>query len=208
MLLELSLRPLIAFLPLMLLPVIAACDRQSDDAPQAAANASSANGSAEAPASGGREFTGTLDISKRGTPAPTDAFTAPDGKTVTLADFKGKPVLVNLWATWCGPCVAEMPTLDTLAERAGDRMTVLTVSQDSKGPEVVKDFFAQRTFKHLQPYLDQESGLGFAFATGMLPTTVLFDAEGKEVWRVVGGMNWDGPRANTLLVDVLDKKAG
>lgn len=198
-------RPLIAFLPLMLLPLIAACDRQSDDAPQAAANGASA----EAPAAGGgREAAGTLDVTRRGTPAPTDAFTAPDGKAVTLADFKGKPLLVNLWATWCGPCVAEMPTLDALAGRAADRMTVLVVSQDGRGTEVVPPFFAKAQFKHLQPYLDEKSGLGLSLATGMLPTTVLYDAEGKEVWRVVGGMNWDGPRANTLLVDVLEKKAG
>ena len=55
----------------------------------------------------------------------------------------------------------------------------------------------------LQPYLDQKSDLGFAFATGIVPTTVLFDKDGKEVWRVTGGMNWDGPRANTLLAETL-----
>lgn len=186
----------------MLLPVIAGCDRQSGQAPQAEAPANGADVAAKP--GGGRELTGTLDISKRGAPMPADAFTAPDGKTVTLASFKGKPLLVNLWATWCGPCVAEMPTLDTLAARGQGKLTVLVVSQDNKGKDVVDPFFAKAGFKHLQPYIDAESGLGFAFATGMLPTTILYDADGKEVWRVIGGMDWDGPRANTLLADMLD----
>jgi len=199
------LRPLIVCLPaLLLLPSIAGCDRQSPDPSQVEAPA---NGS-ETPAapSPAKELTGHLDISKRGTPAPTDGFEAPDGRKVTLASFKGKPLLVNLWATWCGPCIAEMPTLDTIAERGNGKLQVLVVSQDGKGAEVVAPFFAKAGFKHLQPYLDQQSALGFAFATGMLPTTVLYDAEGKEVWRVVGGMDWDGPRANTLLADALDSK--
>lgn len=198
-------RPLIVCLPaLMLLPVIAGCDKQSQDAPQAEGIA---NATEAPPKGGGKELAGTLDISKRGTPAPADSFRAPDGTSVTLASFKGKPLLVNLWATWCGPCVAEMPTLDALAARSQGRMTVLTVSQDSKGLDVVTPFFAKAAFKHLQPYLDQQSGLGFAFATGMLPTTVLYDAEGKEVWRMIGGMDWDGPRANTLLADALEGAA-
>ncbi len=133
---------------------------------------------------------------------PKEIFTAPDGTKTTLASFKGKPLLVNLWATWCGPCVKEMPSLDRLAGRAGDKLQVLTISQDFQGKAIVAPWWAKRKFAHLQPYIDTENGLGFALGSGMLPTTVLYDAQGREIWRVVGGMDWDGPRANTLLAEV------
>ena len=149
------------------------------------------------------ESTGKLDISKRGAPAPADGFQTPDGEPVTLAAFRGKPLLVNLWATWCGPCVAEMPTLDALADRTGDRLQVLVISQDIQGAEVVGPYFEKAGLKRLEAYLDPENALGFAIASGMLPTTVLYDAEGKEIWRVIGAMDWDGPRANTLLSEAL-----
>jgi thiol-disulfide isomerase/thioredoxin len=172
------------------------CDRQSPPAPQ---------GNASAPAAVAKpELSGTVDMSARGSAMPPTTFLAPDGGTVSLADFKGKPLLVNLWATWCGPCVAEMPTLDALAKREGARLQVLVVSQDdvANKPKIAK-VWSERKFERLAPYLDSKSDLGFAFGTGMVPTTVLYDAQGREVWKVIGAMNWDGPRANTLLSETL-----
>lgn len=180
--------------------LLAGCDRQSEPAPQANATAAATPGADAAPKP--PEATGTLDISHRGTAAPADGFVDPAGKPVTLAAFKGKPVLVNLWATWCAPCVREMPTLDKVATRAGDRLKVLTVSQDRDGVDLGPTF-ARGGFKRLERYRDTEQKLGFAYETGVLPTTVLYDAQGKEVWRVIGAMDWDGPRANTLLADYL-----
>lgn len=177
------------------LTLVAGCDKQSTGAPQA-------QGEPEAPAAK-PEASGTLDISHRGEDAPDVSFAAPDGAEVKLASFKGKPVLVNLWATWCGPCVAEMPTLDALAARQVDKLTVLTVSQDSQGRKLVDDWWAKQSFKMLAPYLDEKNNLGFAFNTGVVPTTVLYDKDGKEIWRVVGGMDWDGPRANTLMAEAV-----
>ena len=174
---------------------IAGCDRQSAPEPQAKPDAT--------PAPAGAELTGTLDISQRGKSGPDESFFDPDGKTVTLASFKGKPLLVNLWATWCGPCVREMPTLEKVAERAGDKLKVLTVSQDREGIDIGATF-TKGGFKLLERYRDPENKLGFAFSTGVLPTTVLYDAEGKEVWRVTGGMDWNGPRANTLLAEFIE----
>ena len=75
---------------------------------------------------------------------------------------------------------------------------MLTVSQDVEGVDIAP-VFAERGLERLEQYRDNKNELGFAFGTGMLPTTVLYDAEGKEVWRVIGGMDWTGPRANTLL---------
>lgn len=186
----------------LLLLLLAACDTESPPAPQAREPAA-ANAAAPAPAPGaGPELTGTLDMSQRGKPAPADTFLDPAGKTVSLADFRGRPVLVNLWATWCGPCVREMPTLDALAGRAGGKLKVLTVSQDRAGVDLAPTF-DKGGFTRIERYQDPEQGLGFALGSGMLPTTVLYDAEGREVWRMVGAMDWDGPRANTLLGDYL-----
>jgi thiol-disulfide isomerase/thioredoxin len=188
-------RSLIVILLGASLTLIAGCDKQSADTPQAQGESKSAPAKPEAQ--------GTLDISHRGEDAPNVKFAAPDGSEVTLASFKGKPVLVNLWATWCGPCVAEMPTLDSLAARQVDKLTVLTVSQDMQGKALVDSWWAKRSYKQIAPYLDQENNLGFAFNTGMVPTTVLYDKDGKEIWRVIGGMNWDGPRANTLMAEAV-----
>ena len=174
--------------------VLAGCDKQSTPAPQPKA--------AEVSIAAEPEQAGTLDISHRGATMPAVVFEDSNGAKFRLSNLRGKPLLVNLWATWCGPCVAEMPTLDTLAGRESQRLQVIVVSQDNSRA-LVDGWWAKRSFKRLKPYLDSKNDLGFAFDTGVLPTTVLYDAAGKEVWRVVGGMNWDGPRANTLLAEAL-----
>lgn len=185
-------RAVICLLPLALL---AACDKQSSPAPQA--NVAEASKPSEP------EAAGTLDISQRGSTAPKDSFNGPDGKPTTLAAFTGKPHLVNLWATWCGPCVKELPSLDRLAVRAGGKLQVLVINQDDTKQAVdpVPAWWAAHPLPHLALYRDGPNALGFAYASGMLPTTILYDAKGKEVWRVIGGMDWDGPRANTLLAE-------
>jgi thiol-disulfide isomerase/thioredoxin len=185
--LEISLRVVIALIPVLLL---AACDKQPMPAPQPKV--------VEAP----KEEPGALDITQRGKAAPATGFTAPDGKPVTLAAFKGKPLLVNLWATWCGPCVKEMPSLDRLAKRGAGKLQVVVVNQTDDAAAIAK-WWAPRQLTNLAAYRDEAGKLGFDFETGVLPTTVLYDAEGKEVWRIVGGMDWDGARANMLLADVL-----
>lgn len=171
----------------------AGCDRQAAAPEQANSAAPSPDEVTSAPA-GTPPKSGVFDRTHKGEPAPAAAFTAPDGKRVTLADFKGKPLLVNLWATWCAPCVAEMPTLDAVAGRLGDRVRVLTVSQDLDGAAKVRPFFAARKFEHLQPYLDPEIGLSTAYQAN-LPTTVLYDSAGREVWRRLGAYEWNSPEA-------------
>jgi thiol-disulfide isomerase/thioredoxin len=178
--------------------LLGACDRQSASPAQPGNSANAATESAPKEESSGR-----VDIAERGSAMPDVTFEGPNGEAVTLANFKGKPLLVNLWATWCGPCVAEMPTLDKLARRELERLQVIVVSQDSQGRELVAPWWAKRSFDLLKPYIDPKSDLGFAFNTGMVPTTVLYDKDGKEVWRVIGSMDWDGPRANTLMAETL-----
>ena len=181
---------------LLPLALLAACDKQDSTTAQATGAAQTAEA----------EPAGVLDRTQASTAMPADRFTTPDGKPVTLAAFKGQPLLVNLWATWCGPCVKEMPSLDRLAAKSKGKLRVLVVNQDSKkqATDPVPAWWAKARLANLELYRDAENNLGFAFGGGMLPTTVLYDAQGKEVWRVAGGMDWDGAKAGALLGEVLE----
>lgn len=134
----------------------------------------------------------------RGNAAPVIAFSDPDGKAARLSDFAGKPLLVNLWATWCAPCVKELPTLDKLARRGGVR--VVAISQDSGPHASVVAFLQGHQIGTLLPYQDPKMALSAALGPDIvLPTTILYDAKGKEVWRYVGDLDWTGPEAAKLL---------
>lgn len=202
---------LLRWLILLLLtgPILAGCDRQSPAPEQAERQA--ANGPVpppmpdEMPATPANEKViheaiGTLDRSHAGAAADGSAFVDPSGGRVTIADFAGRPVLLNLWATWCAPCVAEMPTLDALAARLGSKVQVLTVSQDLEGAAKVAPFFARGKFTALKPYLDRDANLSIAYQAN-LPTTILFDSRGREVWRMSGGMDWTGSKAAELIAE-------
>lgn len=118
-------------------------------------------------------------------------------------------MLVNLWATWCAPCVVEMPALDNLAGELEGDLKVLTISQDVRGAEVVEPFFAARDFAHLEQWLDTENDLAVAFSDGgLLPVTVLFDAEGREILRVAGGYEWDSEEAIAVVKEALAESEG
>ena len=194
-------RPGIALLPALVCGLaLAGCDRQKASAPQGeapqAANAPS-NGAAAA-----EPFpTGRLDRSHAGTPAPDVTFEDGDGRPIRLSVFRGRPVLVNFWATWCGPCVVEMPSLDALAARETGNLEIIAISQDMGGRQKVTDFFAQRNFARLEPYLDAQMGLMSALGLQELPTTILYDSEGEEVWRMTGMADWHGARAARLLLE-------
>ena len=148
-------------------------------------------------------FKHTVDCSHKGETMPAVGFTDPAGKPTTLAkEAAGKPFIVNLWATWCVPCIAELPELDTFAGVAATKgIKLIAVSQDQEGAKQVDPFLAKRKFANLKRYLDTETGLGFAYAAN-LPTTVLYDAKGKEVARVIGALKWDGPEAQALLKEI------
>lgn len=182
--------------------MLGACDRQSEAPAQQRDDASAPSGGEEAGVAGKN---GTLDIESKGEPMPDIVIGTPDGGTVGLTSFKGKPLLVNLWATWCGPCVAEMPTLDELAEREGSELKVLTVSQDVQGLEVAGPWFDEKGFRNLEAYTDSENQLMFHYGTGVLPTTVLYDADGKEVWRMIGSMEWTNARAELLIQEAMGR---
>ena len=131
-----------------------------------------------------------LDRSHAGAAAPGATFVDKAGGKHRIAEFAGRPVLVNLWATWCAPCIAEMPALDRLATQPG-APRVIAVSQDLAGWRAVDRFFAPGKFKAVTPYLDRDNALPLAYRAAGLPISVLYDAAGKEVWRVAGPLEWD-----------------
>ncbi len=178
--------------------LVAGCDRQSPKPEQAAPGATPAAAPAAAPPA---PVAGSvLDRSHKGEAAPATGFKGPDGKPLTLADFRGKPVLLNLWATWCAPCVAEMPQLDAIAAREAGKLHVLTVSQDLEGAAKVTPFFAKGGYKALKPYLDDQAALSTGFQAN-LPTTILYDSTGHEVWRNSGGQDWTSDAAAKLIAE-------
>ena len=146
-----------------------------------------------------------VDRSHKGKPAPDASFKDPDGGDISLADFRGTPVLVNLWATWCAPCVKELPTLDRLARlhAVDGELGVIAVSQDS-GPQLsVAAFLKKLNVKELGAYHDPDMGLsGSLGPDAVLPTSILYDSEGREVWRYVGDLDWTGPEAAKLLAEM------
>ena len=175
---------------LLALSAVAACDRQTAPAPQGEANAS-----AEAESGKG------VDRSQAGKPAPDLTFRDPDGGEFTLAEFEGRPVLVNLWASWCAPCIKELPTLQKLEEaqaRAG-QLGVIAVSQDMAPKASVDAFLKDKAIARFAAYHDADMALSAALGVQIMPTTVLYNAEGKEVWRYTGDLDWTGEEAAKLL---------
>jgi thiol-disulfide isomerase/thioredoxin len=135
-----------------------------------------------------------------GSPPPETPFLVDGEGERTLADFAGRALLVNLWATWCAPCVTEMPALDRLsAQVKDDNIAVLPLSADREGAPVIKAFFAANGISHLPVMVDRMGKVARALAVPGLPTTVLYDREGREVGRVIGIAEWDAPEALRFL---------
>jgi thiol-disulfide isomerase/thioredoxin len=151
---------------------------------------------------GAEEFTGTVARDFAGSAIPEVLLTNPAGETLALAQTGDMPVLLNLWATWCAPCIAEMPLLNELAADPDIGVRVVTVSEDITGAEAVVPFFQQNDLADLPQWMDQNNDLAFAFGGGsVLPLTVLYDAQGKEVWRVMGAFDWGSQEARTLIAE-------
>lgn len=136
---------------------------------------------------------------------PDIRFTASDGASKTLADFAGKGVVLNLWATWCGPCVAELPSLDALVETlAADNIAVVPLSSDRGGAAEVASYYKSHGIAHLGIWIDPDGAAMHALGARGIPTTLILDRQGRERARFEGGIDW----ADTTAVATIRKLTG
>lgn len=146
------------------------------------------------------EFRQYFSLATPPLPAPRTAFLGPDGAETDLTAFLGKVVLVNVWATWCPPCVVEMPALDRVQAQLGkEGVVVVPVSQDRAGLGAVVPFFASRQLRSLTPYADAKGYLADALGVRGLPTSFLIDPKGFIVGKMEGPAEWDSPDGKALL---------
>ena len=131
-----------------------------------------------------------------------------DGSRGDMEDFRGKVILVNVWATWCVPCREEMPTLDALQEKlGGDDFHVLPLSIDRAGMEIVRRFYDEIGIRHLDTYLAEDIRVMAAFAVVGLPTTILIDRDGFERGRLVGPAEWDSPAVMAQIQTIINERS-
>lgn len=168
--------------------LVAGCDRQSADKVQPQAT------------SGSAAVVGAIDRSRKGSAMPDMQLKDGAGRELNLASLRGRPVLINLWATWCAPCVAELPQLNQLAATRAD-LKVLTVNQDLDQLDRVAGFLSEKGGATLEPWLNPDNSLTFQFGAETLPATVYYDAKGREVWRIVGPREWLNDETRALLAE-------
>ena len=131
---------------------------------------------------------------------PEVTFINGKGESRSIASFKGKVVLLNLWATWCAPCRKEMPSLDRLQTELGsDKFEVVAISVDRSGAEGARRFLDSIGIKQLALYAEPTARLGAALKAIGMPTTLLIDAEGREIGRLTGPAEWDSADAKALI---------
>ena len=135
-------------------------------------------------------------------PAPLPAFVFEDSQrqTQTINRFHGRFVLLNLWATWCGPCVAEMPSLDAL-QRVFDarKLVVVALNEDRDGHSAAAMFFKRYNMRSLELYVDTGGRVPSLLKAQGLPTTLLIDPQGREIGRISGEVVWDAPATIAFL---------
>lgn len=142
----------------------------------------------------------------KGAPEPVPAFPFFDvqQQTKTIEAFKGKVVLLNLWATWCTPCREEMPSLDRLQKEMGsDKFEVVAVSVDKNGFDKAREFLKGINVQSLAYYADPTSRAALQVKAIGMPATLLVDAQGREIGRLMGPAEWDSPDAKRLIETAL-----
>jgi thiol-disulfide isomerase/thioredoxin len=131
---------------------------------------------------------------------PPFTFIDVDGKPKSLADFSGKIVLLNIWATWCLPCREEMPALDALETKLGGKdFQVVAVNIDKGGPDKAAAFLKETGASHLALYTDPTGKLFATLKSVGMPTTLILDRDGKEIGRLVGPADWASPEAIAVI---------
>ena len=180
---------------LAIILLLSGCDREPQEGPQ---ESESTVGVGEA------AKVGEIDRSFAGELMPAANLVNPQDEVLNLGALQGRPVLVNLWATWCAPCVKEMPLLDDLAANYEGELNVVTISQDMGDPAEVATFFEENGLANLPQWIDPQLSLGEAIGAATLPTTVLYDSTGQEVWRVTGDFDWASEEARAAIDEVVE----
>ena len=149
-----------------------------------------------------QNFTPTIP----GRPASIEPFFDVDGQAVTLQQFGGKVILLNLWATWCAPCLKELPSLDRLQAQLGsDRFQVIAVSVDRRGVEAVRPYFERLKISHLAIYVESKDRFAQALGLQILPSTIIIGPHGLMAGKMIGAAEWDAPEALALIRHYIDQ---
>ena len=136
---------------------------------------------------------------------PVLTFTQPNGQEMRLSDYRGKYVLLNVWATWCAPCIIEMPMLNDLqAARKGDDFEVITISIDRNAQEA-QAFLKENNLSELPAWHDGSYALPAKVGARGLPVSIFYNPDGLEIARVSGEVDWTSDEANALVDAVLKK---
>lgn len=145
-----------------------------------------------------------VDRSHKGQPFPDVKFLQDDGDgtgEMGREALLGEPALINFWASWCAPCIKELPTLQALSQSHQFPGAVIPLNQDMGTQDSVRAFMAKHGVEQLGNYQDPKMNFAGAAGVEVLPTTILYDADGKEVWRYVGDLDWTGVEAAKLLAE-------
>lgn len=143
-----------------------------------------------------QDLADALDVINPPVPAPDISFAAADGSIHHLSEFRGHGMVINLWATWCAPCVAEMPALAALSKAlAPDDIAVLPLSSDHGGARAVESFYQQHAISGLPVLLDPRGAAAHAFGVQGIPTSLIIDKQGRERARLEGSADWSTPDA-------------
>jgi thiol-disulfide isomerase/thioredoxin len=140
---------------------------------------------------------------------PDGEFISQDGTSHRLAEFKGRGMVVNMWATWCVPCVAEMPSLEALSKAlAPQDIAVLPLSSDRGGAEAVAAWYQSHGITALPVLLDPKGAMARAFNARGIPTTVIINTSGRVTARLEGAADWASPEAQAMIRKLVSGSSG
>lgn len=146
-------------------------------------------------------------LAEKATAAPQAAWRDGEGAERRLADYRGKVVLVNYWATWCAPCIREMPSLARLQKALPPtEFALVAISVDLEGRKVAEPFLQENDLMALGLHLDNRGTVARAMGVSVMPTSILYDQDGQEVGRLAGAAEWDSADALALIRYVINRK--